>query len=175
METPERTGTLDRERQFSTCVIVTLEVEGTHRWKDALVKEPAVGFLANVHRHVFRLECHKPVAHDDRDVEIILFKREIFRYLCEQYGTVKPGDPLDFGGMSCEQIALDVCKRFDLALCKVMEDGENGAVVHNVTAIREMAAPEWAWKPQIIVGEHQTEPGRAARSLSPGEGTVPSR
>ena len=60
-----------------TNVIVKLQVEGLHCWPDAAEIFPEVGFLSDSHRHIFHIICKKRVDHDDRDVEFIIFKRDI--------------------------------------------------------------------------------------------------
>ncbi len=99
---------------------VRLQVEGTHRWEGA-VDMKGVEFLAASHRHIFHIEARKEVEHSDRDVEFILFKREIQNFLSAWNG--------DFGKLSCEQIAEKILKRFKCTQVEVSEDGENFAVV----------------------------------------------
>lgn len=101
-------------------VIVNLAVEGTHCWPSCHIKE--VDFLKNEHRHMFHIRCEKAVSHLDRDIEIIRFKRKIAEHLSGKYGT-----PCSFGAMSCEMIAEELVRTFSLAVCEVLEDGENGA------------------------------------------------
>lgn len=107
-----------------TTVIVRFQLEGIHRWKDAEEKEPEVDFLSFPHRHMFHFEVSKLVEHDDRDIEIILFKRSIMEYLLDKYGA-----PCRFENMSCEMIAEETLKEFDCTSVQVMEDNENGAKV----------------------------------------------
>ena len=78
-------------------------------------------FLRHPHRHIFHIELRKEVTHADRDVEIIKLKREIKDYLGEE--------PINFQGRSCEMIADDLMDRFEASYVKVLEDGENGALV----------------------------------------------
>ena len=69
---------------MNTNVIVKLQVEGLHNWPDAAKVFPEVGFLSDLHRHMFHITCKKKVNHDDRDVEFIMFKRDIQDYLKEE-------------------------------------------------------------------------------------------
>ena len=46
-----------------------------HQWENCPIEE--VAYLKDLHRHTFFIECKKEVTHDDRDIEIICFKREI--------------------------------------------------------------------------------------------------
>ena len=60
----------------SQWVFVTFQKEGLHRWPDAH-KYPGIEFLANEHRHMFHFRVEIQVFHDDREIEFILFKREL--------------------------------------------------------------------------------------------------
>ena len=55
---------------------VTFRKEGIHKYPGA-VDLPGVEFLANEHRHIFHFRIELQVWHDDREVEFILFKREL--------------------------------------------------------------------------------------------------
>ena len=81
-----------------------------------------VEFLKFPHRHIFHICCKKKVTHDDRDIEIILLKRKINKYLNKMF-------PKTFGEMSCEMIAKLLLNCFELSYCKVLEDNENGAEI----------------------------------------------
>ncbi|MBJ7436425.1 MAG: hypothetical protein JHC54_12040 [Acinetobacter sp.] len=113
--------------QNTTNIIVNLQIEGIHRWPAAREKRPEVGYLADPHRHMFHICCKKPVFHNDRDVEFILFKRQIIDYLERQYKTYDGYRIHDFRSMSCEAIAKELADVFGLCYCAVTEDGENGA------------------------------------------------
>ena len=55
-------------------IFVTFQKEGIHKYPDA----PAgVEFLKYPHRHMFHFRVEIEVFHDDRDIEFILFKREL--------------------------------------------------------------------------------------------------
>jgi hypothetical protein len=104
-------------------VFCTLQVEGTHNWKDCPIEE--VAYLRDPHRHMFHIKAYKNVSHDDRDTEFIVMKHKIQSYLTGKY--FDPQTWLhQFGGMSCEMIARELIGEFDLAGCEVSEDGENG-------------------------------------------------
>ena len=135
-----------------TNIIVNFAIEGLHCWKDAAEKAPKVNFLQHGHRHMFHICCKKKVSHDDRDIEIILFKREIQAYLCAKYGEeamavkiplefesettdtqyVKMISHCDFRSRSCEMIAEELLDKFELEYCSVLEDGENGAEIYKI-------------------------------------------
>ena len=105
---------------MTTSIIVKLQVEGLHHWPNCNIEK--VNFLKNPHRHIFHITCKKEVSHDDRDIEIIMFKRKIQSYINEIWNG-------DFGSMSCEMIAKNLLNEFGLFYCKVLEDNENGAEV----------------------------------------------
>ena len=81
-------------------------------------------YLRNEHRHQFAICAKKEVGHEDRDIEIICFKREIAEYLHRRFG-----EPCNFGTLSCETIARILAEEFSLEYCSVLEDGENGAEI----------------------------------------------
>ena len=102
---------------------VTLQKEGIHKYKDA---PDEVSFLRNKHRHIFHFKVHLEIFHDERDVEFIMFKRDIQRYL-DSMGK-------DFNNKSCEMLADDIFNYFKsfnkyegrTLVVNVSEDNENG-------------------------------------------------
>lgn len=111
-------------------IIVNLSIEGLHYWPLAVDILPTVGYLGNLHRHIFHIECKKTAHHDDRDVEFIDFKHLVYKYLIDKYYN-SDYNCCFFSSMSCEMIAKELANRFDLYYCKVMEDNENGSEVLN--------------------------------------------
>jgi len=103
-----------------TSIVVKLTYAGLHCWKDCPLEE--VKYLRDMHRHTFYITCKKEVNHDDRDIEIIMFKELIIKYLESKYKG-------NFGTMSCEMIARELMIEFDLNYCQVLEDNENGAEI----------------------------------------------
>lgn len=103
-----------------TTVVVNLQFESTHKWEACPFKE--VAYLKDLHRHMFHICCKKQVAHSDRDIEIIMMKHSILKYLKSKY-------PESLGPMSCEMLAEELVSHFGLSYCSVLEDGENGAEV----------------------------------------------
>jgi len=108
-----------KEQKF---IWVTFQKEGIHCYPDA---PEGVEFLAYPHRHIFHFRVDLQVFHDDRDVEFILFKRELEALYTE--GTLE----LDY--KSCEMMADDLAEYIqesypgrDLKI-SVSEDNENGA------------------------------------------------
>jgi len=114
---------------MKTNVIAKLEIEGLHNWPDAQGVFPEVGFLASMHRHKWFITAKKKVNHDDRDVEFIMFGRDIKYYLEHQYYNPKSRTH-EFGAMSCEMLAKEILKEFDCVYVSVFEDNENGAEVY---------------------------------------------
>lgn len=102
-------------------IVVNLRLEGFHYWADA---PSEVRFLASPHRHEFHVRMERDVVHEDREIEIILFKRKAVDVIRRVYG-----DPCAFGSRSCEAIASEFIRMFGLSSCTVLEDGENGATV----------------------------------------------
>ena len=108
---------------------VTFQREGIHRYPVAATepKLADVSFLGNPHRHIFHFRVEISVQHNDRDVEFILFKRELEGLYSDKILTLN--------NKSCEMICEDI-----LAYVKdkypgrtykitVSEDNENGATV----------------------------------------------
>ena len=113
----------DHRKVSRKTIFVTFQKEGIHRWPDADQFE-GIEFLAHPHRHMFHFRVELQVMHDDRDVEFILFKRELEALYDE--GTMQ----LDY--KSCEMMARELAGYIretypnrDLAI-EVSEDGENG-------------------------------------------------
>ena len=106
-------------------IFVTYQREGIHKYPAAENME-GIEFLAYPHRHMFHFKITLEVFHDDREVEFILFKRELERQYDQ--GTLQ----LDY--KSCEMMSDDIATYImahypgrDL-IVEVSEDGENGAV-----------------------------------------------
>ncbi len=104
---------------------VTFQREGIHMYPDA---PEGVEFLRNPHRHIFHFRVELEVFHDDREVEFILFKRELESQYAE--GTMQ----LDY--KSCEMIAEDLYDYISDAypgrdiVISVSEDNENGCTCY---------------------------------------------
>ena len=105
---------------------VTFQREGIHRYPAAATDPTLAGvaFLAHPHRHMFHFRVELAVNHDDRDVEFILFKREL-------EGLFADGI-LQLNHKSCEMIARDlwgyIKDKYPKRDCiiEVSEDLENG-------------------------------------------------
>jgi hypothetical protein len=104
---------------------VTFQKEGIHKYPDA---PEGVEFLAYPHRHIFHFRVDIEVFHNDRDIEFILFKRELEAL----YGN----GTLELDYKSCEMLANDLAAYIqeqypgrDMKI-SVSEDNENGAVCY---------------------------------------------
>jgi hypothetical protein len=100
-------------------VVVTFAFDGVHHWPECPF--PEVEFLRYPHRHLFHVKMTKPVTHADRDVEIIMLKREAQDFCVMNFSNA--------GRRSCEDMALALLSEFNLTSAEVLEDGENGAIV----------------------------------------------
>lgn len=109
---------------MKSSIVVRTNFEGIHRYADA---PQEVAFLQEPHRHVFYVEVEMEVFHDDRELEFIMVKRNLNKFL-----YTKP-----FGiRSSCEQMATEII-RFLVEtygerqmIVSVFEDGENGGKVY---------------------------------------------
>lgn len=108
----------------SKTIWVTFRKEGIHCYPLA---PEGVEFLQHPHRHMFHFRVEIEVFHDDRDIEFILFKRE----LESLYGGL-----LELNYKSCEMLCDDLAdyimktypgRRLTIT---VSEDGENGATCY---------------------------------------------
>lgn len=113
-------------QQEQSMIWVSFQKEGIHCYPDAAINSNLkdVKFLAHPHRHMFHFKVYIQVFHDDRDIEFILFKRQ----LEELYSL----DTLQLNNKSCEMIAKDLHKAIIIRYpdrevwIEVSEDGENG-------------------------------------------------
>jgi len=76
---------------------VTFQREGIHRYPDA---PEEVSFLRHPHRHNFQFRVSIEVSHQNREIEFLMFKRELESLYGE--GT------LELDGKSCEMLADDL-------------------------------------------------------------------
>ena len=110
----------ERKMKLGMFIKIKLQVEGTHSWPECPIEE--VKFLRSEHRHIFHIMCMKKVTHEDRDIEIIKFKREIKAHV-----EAMRDPELSFGRSSCETIAKAIMEKFGCVVVEVLEDNENGA------------------------------------------------
>ena len=100
---------------------VKLDIEGLHSWPNCNIEE--VEYLKYMHRHTFSFQCRAEVTHNDRDIEFIVFKHQIKEYLGKKYYDPKY-KCCNFTGQSCESLAEELVREFNLCRCSVSEDGE---------------------------------------------------
>lgn len=109
-----------------TTIIVKLQYEALHNWPgvvEAIPEKTHVHFLQYPHRHIFHITCEKTVTHADRDIEIIDFKQQIYKWLDQHYQG-------NLGAMSCEMLAQQIGGLFKCDMVEVLEDNENGGRVY---------------------------------------------
>lgn len=106
---------------------VSFQLEGIHTYYDA---PEEVSFLRNPHRHMFHFSVWLEVFHNERDIEFIMFKREL-----EHLYTHGANYTLQLNNLSCENLAEELIDYIKLqypnrnCIVEVSEDGENGAVL----------------------------------------------
>jgi hypothetical protein len=116
----------------NTQIRISFQKEGIHKYPAAKDLK-GVEFLQYPHRHIFYFYVQLQVFHDDREVEFILFKREMENLFDK--GVMQA----DY--KSCEMLAnnlLDYIEtNYPNRICQVevYEDNENGAIVNNATNI----------------------------------------
>jgi hypothetical protein len=107
---------------------VTFQKEGIHKYPAALddPKLKDVQFLGYPHRHMFHFRVRVSVNHNDRDIEFILFKRELESLY---------QDAMNIDYKSCEMLAEElityIATKYPQRQIEVgvSEDGENGAIL----------------------------------------------
>lgn len=105
---------------------VSFQKEGVHRYPDA---PKGVEFLKHPHRHIFHFYVTLEVFHNDRDVEFILFKRDL--------ELLFKADIMQADNKSCEMLAEDLLDYIEVnypgrfVQVEVYEDDENGAILSN--------------------------------------------
>ena len=118
----------------SRSVWVKFQKEGIHKYPAALTdpRLESVSFLGNPHRHIFHFYVEIEVFHDDRDIEFIMFKREL--------ESLYVSGVMDIDHKSCEMLSDDLAEYIlekypnrQLSI-SVSEDDENGSLTtyHNV-------------------------------------------
>lgn len=128
--------------QIEKMIWVSFEREGIHHYPAAATdpKLESVSFLAHPHRHLFKFNVAIRVFSDDREIEFIMFKREL--------QSLFDAGTLNLNNKSCEMIADDLAEYITNKYPKrhlmisVSEDGENGASVNYYPKI-SFIDPEW--------------------------------
>lgn len=121
---------MDEKLDDSIVILVKarFEIVGIHRWPNAPDDK---AFLRDPHRHKFHFEVAARARHDDRDVEAIALGERCRQHIVGAFErrAFEFGEyPLDFGTLSCEQLARQLLL-WDprLSAVSVMEDDEQGA------------------------------------------------
>lgn len=119
---------IKKQKQNATRWIwVTFQKEGIHKYPQALTDPDLedVKFLGYPHRHIFHFRVDIEVHHDDRELEFILFKRELENLYSEE-------GAMTLNYQSCEMIARELAKYIHTKypnralIISVAEDNENG-------------------------------------------------
>lgn len=115
-------------------ITVTNNFKGYHKYTNA---PDNVGFLRDVHRHVFNVRTTVEVHHNERDIEFFQLQNHIEEYVRMQYktqlGTYLEGIYIQ----SCEGLAEDILEHLHRVYpgrhvrVEVWEDNENGAIVED--------------------------------------------
>ncbi len=114
---------------LSRFIFVTTKKEGFHKYPDA---PEGVEFLKFRHRHLFGVKVQLEVFHNERELEFILVKRDLEKYLDKRLSEDENN--------SCESIAESVYNymktRYDndkrLVEVTIDEDGENGGIISDL-------------------------------------------
>lgn len=111
-----------------TEIIVTVIIPGFHYWEGA---RDSVEFLAALHFHNFFIVAYKPVGNLDREVEYFEFADKIKHFINKRFPLRHlPPQAVNFGTMSCEQIATILLEELELSACEVWEDKLFGSKVY---------------------------------------------
>lgn len=109
---------------MNATAVIRFQVEGFHNWLDAPRTRK---YLASLHRHIFHVEAHLSLAHNEREVE--------FHNFLDFCKTHFPGGNL--GIQSCETMASELAMKIDnnwpsrKVKVSIFEDNEVGAIVCN--------------------------------------------
>ena len=108
---------------MNSTIFITYSVEGFHKWEDATGKR---AYLANLHRHLFKVKVTMSVFHEDREVEFHDLLDQ-----CKSYSEVFKECPTWSCEMHAKYLIDELQKRYSdrLIQVEVSEDGECGATV----------------------------------------------
>ena len=118
---------MESAKEVKKYIWVTFQKEGVHKYPAAMTDDRLsdVRFLAWPHRHIFHFRVEIEVFHDDRDIEFILFKREL--------ESLYDDKVIELDYKSCEMISDDLYNYISSKYpnremrIEVSEDGENGS------------------------------------------------
>lgn len=115
-----------------TLVFANAQYEGVHHYPEA---PDEVAYIRQPHRHVFHVRVEVEVFNDDREVEFIILKHQVNKYIQKH---LDEDGVWQMGRMSCEQVAKGIVQHLYTVVPRaksrswsvtVDEDGENGATV----------------------------------------------
>jgi len=112
------------ESDITSSIYVNTQFEGIHAYPDA---PEEVSFLRFPHRHIFHVNVEVDVFHDDREIEFILFKREIEAFITKNMEKLQHSSCEMIGRRILNYVILKYLSRS--CTVKVSEDQENGATV----------------------------------------------
>ena len=127
-----------KRKQRETSIQIETQYEGIHYYAGA---PSEVAYLRNPHRHIFVVKVEIDVYHDDRELEFIMMKHTVERWLKER---LDGNGVWQMGPMSCEQVATQLVDYLESIYCtnvdrdvivSVLEDGENGATVYSYRSV----------------------------------------
>lgn len=116
----------------NTYIKVRTQFEGFHCYPDAGSIEPAIKFLEQSHRHIFKVEVKIGVTHLDRELEFFLVKWALASFI--EVGNQN--------NKSCEMIATDILENHLIPSygkdryyeVVVSEDGESDGIVEYINS-----------------------------------------
>lgn len=110
---------------YKSYIMVKHQYEGFHSYAGA---PPEVKFLADTHRHLFKVDVTIEVGHDDREIEFMMVQRRLKTAFPDRSPQAELG--------SCEQQAKRIIEFLRKLygdgrtyMVKVSEDGENAGLV----------------------------------------------
>lgn len=107
-----------------TSVFINTEKEFFHRYKDA---PEEVWYLRNIHRHLLHIKVEVEVFSDDREIEFIMLKHNIDKYLSTM--RYDENDSCEIlGNMLLLYVLSEYGHERDIDIT-ISEDGENGVCV----------------------------------------------
>jgi len=113
---------------LTTYIVVSTSFVGLHAWNDCDIEE--VGFLRNLHRHIFHVTVKWKVKGDNRELEFFVCKERVDLFIHSRWPYVQEAGYGRFlGGRSCEMIAKEIMEGVNADFVSVFEDNENGAEV----------------------------------------------
>lgn len=115
-------------------IIVTNNFKGYHRYAGA---PEDVGFLRELHRHVFNVRTTIEVQHNERDLEFFQLQHRIETFVKMRYNKAHEQYLEGIYIESCETLAENILEHLHRIFpnrrvrVEVWEDNENGAIVED--------------------------------------------